>query len=293
MLTTALIAGVVTFIFTTLLTIAGVGAAFILIPVFAYLGVEWHVAQATALLLNSVAMVFAGYRFIKNKLVLWRVAIPLLIGLPFSSLGGWAATYVPVVYLQWLFVGFLLFAAVMMLFYQSKEKDNESSTAKLWIYGGSIGILAGFLGGLIGVGGGNFIVPVLVWLGFNPKKASATTSFVVIFFSFMGFLGHISMAHLSWTIIGITAIGSALGAVLGSWLMTDKLSRRQVKMIIGIILLLLATRRTIKLIWGGKKHNGKEDTKATKVVKPANTKKTNSPIVVPKSSDTAKPAKKD
>ena len=280
MLTTAIIAGSVTFIFTTLLTIAGVGAAFILIPVFAALGVEWHDAQATALLLNSVAMIFAGYRFIKNKLVLWSIAVPLLLGLPFSFLGGHFATMVPTVYLQWLFVGFLLFAAGMMLFYKTKEKEEQASKLKQWIYGISIGILAGFLGGLIGVGGGNFIVPVLVWLGFNPKKASATTSFVVIFFSFAGFLGHISVAHISYVLLGVTAVGSALGALLGSWLMTDKLSRKQVKLIIGIILLLLAARRTIKLVMGGHKKPEKQQAVHSYILKTMDRTNSNSRIIL-------------
>lgn len=73
------IAGIITLTFTTLLTIAGVGAAFILIPVFIALGIEVHVAMATALLLNSIAMIFASYRFIKNKIVMWKVALPILI----------------------------------------------------------------------------------------------------------------------------------------------------------------------------------------------------------------------
>ncbi len=48
--TVYLIAGAVTFAFTTVLTIAGVGAAFILIPVFLSLGIGLHTAMATALL---------------------------------------------------------------------------------------------------------------------------------------------------------------------------------------------------------------------------------------------------
>jgi uncharacterized protein len=43
------IAGAITFVFTALLTIAGVGAAFILIPVFIALGIDVHIAMATAL----------------------------------------------------------------------------------------------------------------------------------------------------------------------------------------------------------------------------------------------------
>ena len=243
----AIAAGVVTLVFTTLLTIAGVGAAFILIPVFIALGVEVHVAMATALLLNSIAMSFASVRFIRNRLVVWRTAVPILIvATLLSPLGAYLSQGLDRNVLLWMFVGFLLFAASMMLFYKPRARDVESSTARLFGYGISVGGFAGFLGGLLGVGGGNFIVPVLVWLGFDPKKASATTSFIVIFSSFSGFLGHATLGSINGQLLALTALGSAGGALLGSWLMTDKLKSRHVKLVIGVILLLIAA----KMIWG-------------------------------------------
>jgi len=241
-----IIAGVITLLFTTLLTIAGVGAAFILIPVFIGLGIDIHVAMATALLLNSVAMIFASYRFIQKKLILWRVAVPILIvATALSPLGAYISKGLDRELLLWLFVGFLLFAAGMMLFYEPRKKETETEKAGQMAYGLAVGGFAGFLGGLLGVGGGNFIVPVLVWLGFDPKKASATTSFIVIFSSFSGFLGHASLGNISLPLLGFTAVGSALGAVAGAWLMTDKLNRKQVKLIIGIVLLGIAA----KMVW--------------------------------------------
>jgi hypothetical protein len=245
-MTIPIIAGLVTLVFTTLLTIAGVGAAFVLIPVFIALGIEVHAAMAVALLLNSIAMSFASVRFVKNKLVVWKTAVPILIvATALSPLGAYVAQGLDRAVLLWLFVGFLLFAAFMMLFYQAKKKDVESSTGRLLGYGVSVGGFAGFLGGLLGVGGGNIIVPILVWLGFDPKKASATTSFIVIFSSLSGFLGHATLGGMDWTLLGFTAVGSAGGALLGSWLMTDKLKSRQVKIIIGAILLLIAA----KMVW--------------------------------------------
>ena len=104
------------------------------------------------------------------------------------------------------------------------------------------------MGGLLGVGGGNFIVPVLVWLGFNPKKASATTSFVVIFSSLAGFFGHATLGHMDWTLLSLTAIGSALGALVGAWLMTAQLNRRQVKLVIGVVLYAVAAKMIWKLV---------------------------------------------
>jgi uncharacterized membrane protein YfcA len=240
------IAGGITFLFTALLTIAGVGAAFILIPVFIAIGIDVHVAMATALLLNSIAMIFASHRFIKNKLVMWKVAIPILIvATVLSPLGAYVSVGLNREVLLWLFVTFLIFAAGMMLSYKSKQKEAESSKSKQIVYGVSVGAFAGFLGGLLGVGGGNFIVPVLVWLGYDPKKASATTSFIVIFSSFSGFLGHATVGNISAPLLGLTAIGSALGAIVGAWLMTDKLKREQVRILIGIVLLGIAA----KMIW--------------------------------------------
>lgn len=78
-MTVSIIAGFITLIFTTLLTVAGVGAAFILIPIFIALGIEIHDAMAVALLLNSIAMTFASVRFIKKKFVVWKTAVPILI----------------------------------------------------------------------------------------------------------------------------------------------------------------------------------------------------------------------
>ena len=242
-----IVAGVITFLFTTLLTIAGVGAAFILIPVFVALGIDIHIAMATALLLNAIAMSFASYRYVRARLVLWKVAIPILVvAAALSPLGAWVSQGLPRDVLLWGFVGFLLFAALMMLFYKPRERRVEQSRGRQLAYGVAIGGFAGFLGGLLGVGGGNFIVPVLVWLGINPKKASATTSFIVIFSSLSGFLGHATIGSMSYGLLGFTAVGSALGAMVGAWLMTDKLKREHVRAIIGIVLLGIAA----KMVWG-------------------------------------------
>lgn len=243
------LAGAITFFFTALLTIAGVGAAFILIPVFIALGIDVHEAMATALLLNAIAMTFASYRFVKAGLVNWEIGIPiLLVATALAPLGAHVSVGLDRNLLLWMFVGFLLFAAVMTLFYKAKQKDTERSRTTQLALGLGVGAFAGFLGGLLGVGGGNFIVPVLVWLGYNPKQASATTSFIVIFSSLSGFLGHMTLGALSPSLLGFTAVGSATGALVGAWLMTDKLKREHVKLTIGLVLLVIAAKMVFDLV---------------------------------------------
>lgn len=251
-MTTALIAGFITFIFTTLLTIAGEGAAIILIPTFIALDIDLQVAKGTALFLNSFAMILASARYFRHKLIMFKVALPILIvATIFSPLGAYVSHFIDPHLLLWLFVGFLMFAASMMFFYQPGERTQhkaESSRGKQFIYGFFTGAFAGFMAGLLGVGGGNFILPVLIYLGFNPKNASATTAFIVIFSSFSGFLGYASMGNIDTTLLTFTATGAAVGAILGSWLMIAKLKPKQVKLVIGTVLLGIALKMTWNLL---------------------------------------------
>ena len=86
------IAALVTFVLTTVFSMAGLGAALILIPVFMAFGVEVHTAMATALLLNAVGMSIASATFIRKGLVEWRLVVPmLLVAVALSPVGVWAA----------------------------------------------------------------------------------------------------------------------------------------------------------------------------------------------------------
>jgi len=248
MLTINTVAAVLVFVFTTVLTIAGVGSAFIVIPTFYWLGVPLTEAMAIGLLLNAISMTFASANYIRYNLVLFRTAVPIIVlAVIFSPLGAYSTRYFPKNVLILLFVIFLVFAASMMLFYKPKKKgDGQGDGGKELKTGIGLGIGAGYLGGLLGVGGGNFIVPALVWLGVDPKKASATTAFIVVFSSLSGFFGHAAMGSVNWNLLTFAAIGSIAGAVLGSWLMHKKLDAGQVKKIIGIVLYVIAA----KMAWG-------------------------------------------
>ena len=77
----------------------------------------------------------------------------------------------------------IIVAATRMLFSKKIESEGKSaSSVRRIICGGSIGVLIGFMAGLLGVGGGVFIVPLLIYVLKVPTKTAAvTTIFVVIF----------------------------------------------------------------------------------------------------------------
>jgi uncharacterized membrane protein YfcA len=245
---TFIIASGFVFVFTVVLTIAGVGSAFIVIPTFYWLGIPLTEAMAVGLLLNAISMTFASINYIRYRLVLFSTAVPIIVlSIIFSPLGAWSTRYFPKNTLILLFVLFLIFAGSMMLFYKPEKKARIVPGGKKELTTGiGLGIVAGYLGGLLGVGGGNFIVPVLVWLGFDPKKASATTSFIVVFSSLAGFLGHAATDSVNWQLLVFSLFGSVAGAIIGSHLMHKRLNAQQVKKVIGVVLYVIA----LKMAWG-------------------------------------------
>ncbi|MBW1703120.1 MAG: sulfite exporter TauE/SafE family protein, partial [Deltaproteobacteria bacterium] len=119
-----------------------------------------------------------------------------------------------------------------------ESEGKAVSTARRIIGGGGIGVLIGFMAGLLGIGGGVFIVPLLIYVLKVPTKtAAATTIFVVIFSSFSGFIAHISLADTDWKFILTAAVFSFMGGQLGSRVMAEKLKGRTVRLIFGLVLL--------------------------------------------------------
>lgn len=236
--------GVLVLLFSGLLSMAGLGAAFIYVPLFYWLGVPLHEAMSVALLLNFISLSFATITYIRGGLVDFRAALPaLVLAVVLSPVGSYTARFANRSTLLWLFTAFLLFAAYMMLVYKPRVA-REAPLQSPWI-AGTVGGFAGFVGGLLGVGGGNILVPALTWLGHDAKRAAGTTAFIVVFSSLSGFLGRVSATGLDRTFVSITALASIAGALAGSWLMRTKISSVQLKRVIGLSLLLMAA----KIVW--------------------------------------------
>ena len=247
-LTVYIVGAVLVLIISGLLAMAGLGAAFLFVPLFYFLGVALADATPSALLLNVVSLLFATITYWRGGLIHWRVGIPVLVmAVLLSPVGAWLTPLVNTTVLLALFAAFLVFAGAMMLFYQAKPRKRLTRRSRAIGVGGAVGGVAGFLGGLLGVGGGNFILPVLNWFGLDAKVAAGTTAMVVVCSSLAGFLGHATLSHLDPLFLGLMALMAAIGSLAGSQLMKTKLSSRQLKPLIGVLLWVIAAKMIFDL----------------------------------------------
>ena len=84
----------------------------------------------------------------------------------------------------------------------------------------AVGLAAGLLSGLFGVGGGTVIVPMLVLLlGFDQKLASGTSLAAIVPTAVVGVISYAVMGEVSWVAAGLLAAGAVVGAQAGTWLL--------------------------------------------------------------------------
>ena len=104
-----------------------------------------------------------------------------------------------------------------------------------------IGVAAGILGGLVGVGGGIIIVPSLVYfLSFSQKSAQGTSlGLLLLPVGIFGVLQYYKQGHVDLRVVAIIAIGFLAGSYFGSKIALS-LSQETVKKIFAIMLLLIA-----------------------------------------------------
>ena len=94
----------------------------------------------------------------------------------------------------------------------------------------------------MGSAGGALIIPLLVLLGFEPKKAAYTVSFVVPFSSLGAFGTYLQFVEMDWVLLGGVTLAAIIGGWLGNRIMHYRLTERQVKQLIAVVLFLLAAK---------------------------------------------------
>jgi hypothetical protein len=225
----------------------GLGGGMLYVPLFKWLELPLKtVAIPLSLLLNGVTTLSAFLRYWREGLVDFRSGLPVVVAAVLAApLGASSMAYVPRDALLVLFAVFTAVAGAYSLRAGSKEAGAPPPPDRRLVIGLSLGAFEGFLGGLLGVGGGFIVAPVLMALGFPTKRAVATTSFIVTFASISGFAAHAAAGRLDPTLTLLTVIAAIAGSQLGSWFMARRAKPAWVKRLYGGLLLAVAA----KLVW--------------------------------------------
>ncbi len=230
---------------STLFAMGGVGSAIVLVPIFNMTGLPLNLSKAVGLFINSSSTITASVMNFFRGVLDIRFALPLIVAILLATpLGAWSSHYIPVVTVKWVLVAFLITAAFLLLYTKRKTKVVYDRAWVLFAIGFGVGIVSG----MIGVGGGALIMPLLILLGFDAKKAAYAVSFIIPFSSLGAFFTYLSFVKMDWVLLGVVTVAAILGGYLGDRIMHYRLTPAQVKKLIAVLLLLLAAKMITSLI---------------------------------------------
>ena len=224
----------------------GLGVAFAAVPFLSlFLPDLVHQVQPLTLMLNGLTALFATFGFARSGYVDWSKAIPLVV---VTTLAAPAGAYL-VQFIDQNYVWFVYLAAVTYLAYNlfkpvKKDAARQENFKLALILAIPISILAGFLG----IGPGFLLMPTLIILGFEPKRAAGINAFAVTLPSFSALIPHVGTMQLDYQLTLILLIVGAAGAFLGARITSLYVPGNRLKQMFGVLIVSMTLYKIYTLL---------------------------------------------
>ena len=191
--------------------------------------------KQTALLLNLFVAAVAFYHYQKaghfRKDLFWPFA---LASIPAAFLGG-LTELEPGMYKK--ILGVLLVFAVVRMLWQSSERDIPAQWIR-FVQAFLLGAFVGFFSGLIGIGGGIILTPIILLLHWgNMKEAAAVSALFIWVNSAAGLIGQFTSGVELLPVSGLMVFIAVLGGLAGSYLGSKKWPNGMLKYTLATVLL--------------------------------------------------------
>ena len=240
-----LILAPIVFLIALVYSSVGLGGGSSYVAVFSLFGMPLTKIPPIALFLNIVVASISLARFNKHGYVKPNVILPLLAAsLPATYLG---ARWRPDERILSLVFALVLISISFLLFFRFKSATHKfrSSASHSWQLSLLLGAMLGFLAGVMGIGGGIFLGPVLLVIGFSSTKhVAGICSAFVLSNSLIGLATHFLYGNVnlaSLLLLGIAVfLGGLIGSLVGVRIVSPSLLRRVVAVLLFFVSIKLA-----------------------------------------------------
>jgi uncharacterized membrane protein YfcA len=242
----------------------GQGGGALYTPLQVWMGIGFHEAATTSLVLIMATSVSASFVFHKANRIDWPLAIALeTVTATGGFAGGLASGWLSEAALSLTFAAVISAAAIAMIlpleernpcgnrsggFLAWKRKLGEQTYCVNMAIGLPASFAAGVVSGMVGVGGGIIKVPILVLLlGVPMEIAVGSSALMVGVTAGGGFAGHVLRGHWNWKLSLVLAAAAFVGGQIGSRL-TVKVPGRRLKVGFGWFLIVIAATMVIRAL---------------------------------------------
>ena len=252
------------FLVGTVASMVGVGGGVFIVPLLTLVyGFSPPEAVGTSLATIIFTSLASTANYSRHKRIYYKTGLILaLTTVPGAFLGAYLTSIIEERLLGLIFGVFIFFVALRMIFKLSfsrtKHSDTEKSThvvdseSSLFesrtkiLLGVMLSFFGGLSSGLLGIGGGSLLVPIMLLAMNMPMHITVATSmFTMIFTSISGGIPHYLQNHISFEYAFLLVLGTIFGAQLGAYT-SKRVSGRNLRRIFGIVLIIVSIRMILK-----------------------------------------------
>lgn len=229
---------IIFFITAFLFSSAGLGGASAYLAYLSLAGVMYNLVPIYALILNVISTLISSINWFKH---MKKIIFPIILfSSPAAFLGGLLKidekTFKILTALVLISIGIIMISPI------EKKKEFQKLRSPRYFIILPLSSFFGFIGGMIGIGCGVFLIPLLYLTKTADEKSSASagTAFILVN-SIFGLIGHaLKNKNIEISPLIQPAISVATGAFIGSYISSKKLPPKLVKRLFGIIVIFIA-----------------------------------------------------
>ena len=212
--------------------------------------IPYYIFPVIALMCNIIVVSGNSFNYIRAGNHNFNLLLPFLIGsIPFAFLGG--SLKIDKDFFEILLFFVLSFAGILLLI-NNKSYENENLTIKKinFTYSLIIGSILGLVSGIVGIGGGIFLSPILFLLkAEKPKIISTTASLFILINSISGILGQFTKDKTFDELINYWPLflSVLIGGLIGNYLNLKIFSNRILTILTSLLVIFVSVRIGIRL----------------------------------------------
>lgn len=223
----------------------GLGVAVAAVPFLSlFLPDLVHQVQPLTLTLNGITALFAAVGFARSGFIDWPKAIGLAVVTTISApIGSLLAQRIDASFIFYIYLAAVIFLAYT-LFRPVRRDPNKAENYRLALV---LAVPISILAGLLGIGPGFLLMPTLILVGFEAKRAAGVNAFAVMPPSFSALIPHLSTAIWDPTLtVALISVGS-VGAFIGARFTSLYVPPLRLKQLFGLFIVALTIYRVITM----------------------------------------------
>lgn len=237
------------FLIALIYSSVGLGGGSSYTALLAILGYSAMAIPIISLTLNLLVTSIGSYQFLRYRHGRWKLIMPFLItSIPMAYLGG--ALQLPKEIFFWLLFVSLCFVAARIYLWRETSLQIEMSPRAQFIASMLAGSVLGLVSGIVGIGGGIYLIPLIIILGLGTGKEAAACGAIFTWInSLSGLLARLQYNRIELVEHLPLIIAVVLGGLLGAWVGAARFSAQTLEKVLGLIILLAIIALGRKLVF--------------------------------------------